>query len=94
MCFQGKNDIQKKEGNLTREHKYMRKLAKRTLQWRGMTHESSQLDENIISWEYTISISLMPSSHSLVSMGDWFRDSLHAQQYQKFPHVQGPYIKW
>lgn len=45
MCFQGKNGIPKKEGNLTREHKYMIKLANRTLQWRGMIHEASQLDE-------------------------------------------------
>lgn len=29
MCFQGKNGIPKKEGNLTREHKYMMKLANR-----------------------------------------------------------------
>lgn len=38
MSFQGKSGIQKKEGNLTREHKYIIKLATRNLQWRGMTH--------------------------------------------------------
>lgn len=38
MCFQGKNGIQKKEGNFTREHKYVIKSANITLQWRGMTH--------------------------------------------------------
>ena len=49
MCFQGKNDIQKKEGNFTREHNYVIKLTNITLQWRGMTHQAAQFDENIIS---------------------------------------------
>ena len=35
------NSIPKKEGSLTRQHKYMMKLANRTLQWRGMIHEAS-----------------------------------------------------
>lgn len=60
MCFQGKNDIQKKEGNFTREHNYVIKLTNITLQWRGVTHQAAQFDENIISWGHAISISLIP----------------------------------
>lgn len=41
MCFWGKNGIQKKKGNFTREYKYMIKLANITLQWRGMTHQTA-----------------------------------------------------
>ena len=76
MCFQGKNGIPKKEGNLTREHKYMIKLANKTLQWRGMFHEASQPDEKIISRGHAIFNSLIPFCDSLVSMGDWFQDNL------------------
>lgn len=40
MYFQEKNNIQRKEDNLIRDHKHMIKLANITLQWRGMTHEA------------------------------------------------------
>ena len=78
MCFQGKNSIPKKEGSLTRQHKYMMKLANRTLQWRGMIHEASQLDENIVSRDHAIFNSLIPYSDFLVSTGDWFQDNFTA----------------
>lgn len=54
------SDIQKQEGHLTRDYKYMIKLAIITLHWKGMPHHALQLDENGFSWGRAISISLIP----------------------------------
>lgn len=58
--FKRGSGIQKQEGHLTREYKYMIKLAIITLHWRGMPRHALQLDESSLSWGHAISISLIP----------------------------------
>jgi len=146
MCFQGKNGIPKKEGNLTREHKYMMKLANRPFsgeEWFMRLHSLMKILSlgamqflshwfcTVTPWYpqrlvpgqlhspvcvYTKLLQLCPTVYDpmdyclpgssvhgilqarilewVVIMPSSKGSSWLPPQYQQFPDVQVPYIKW